>query len=200
MPPAVWLRSKLLLACAALLLAQARASRPVRRKQGAKRPDLGSRMKALSFGSRPQPACLPSPPPPPPLPPVRLHANRRRSLPRPRPPGAVAASDRPWFDPELPAEQRVEALLAAMTTAQKVAQLQTDPLNGAEELGLFPFSWQGVCDHGVKLGNAGDALPAGRFGAGTVYAQNLNMVGCMGGLGVVGGGWWGGSLASECMG
>lgn len=53
-----------------------------------------------------------------------------------------SATSRPWLDSSLPLDQRVEALLAALTPQQKVAQLQTDAGGGVPELGLPPISWQ----------------------------------------------------------
>ena len=46
------------------------------------------------------------------------------------------------MDASLPIEQRLDALLGALTPQQKADQLQTDAGGAVPELGLQAFTWQ----------------------------------------------------------
>lgn len=70
-------------------------------------------------------------------------------------------------------DDRVEALLSALSPQQKAAMLQTDSFGGFPELAVPDIIWQAECSHGVKLGGAGDSVDPASGNGGTIYPQNL---------------------------
>jgi beta-glucosidase len=68
-----------------------------------------------------------------------------------------------WLDPELPVEQRVAELLAAMTLEEKVLQMKHDA-PAIERLGVAEHNWWNECLHGVA-----------RAGLATVFPQAIGL-------------------------
>lgn len=72
-----------------------------------------------------------------------LAGNASSDVPEPGVAGAAALGARVWLDPSRSVSDRVEALLRAMTTDQKVRNLGSDATTGGvRELGVPPFVWQ----------------------------------------------------------
>jgi beta-glucosidase len=74
-----------------------------------------------------------------------------------------AAQDRPWNDENLPDTKRVEALLEAMTTEEKMGQLLFDA-PGIPRLGILPYNWWNEALHGVA-----------RNGRATIFPQPIGL-------------------------
>ena len=68
-----------------------------------------------------------------------------------------------WYDASLPFEDRVEALIKAMTVKEKVSQL-LDDAPAIERLGIPAYNWWSECLHGVA-----------RAGKATVFPQAIAM-------------------------
>ena len=68
-----------------------------------------------------------------------------------------------WLNPELPIEQRVADLLAAMTLEEKVLQMKHDA-PAIERLGVAEHNWWNECLHGVA-----------RAGLATVFPQAIGL-------------------------
>ena len=68
-----------------------------------------------------------------------------------------------WYDDSLPFEQRVEALINAMTVKEKVSQLLHDA-PAIERLGVPAYNYWSECLHGVA-----------RAGMATVFPQAVGM-------------------------
>ena len=75
----------------------------------------------------------------------------------------MAAATFSWLDRSLPLQERVDLLVAAMTTEEKCAQLLHDA-PAIERLGIPAFDWWNECLHGVA-----------RAGRATVFPQALGM-------------------------
>jgi len=71
--------------------------------------------------------------------------------------------EQPWFNPDLPFETRVNALVAAMTLREKIAQMlhSAPPI---PRLGIPAYNWWNECLHGVA-----------RAGQATVFPQAIGM-------------------------
>jgi beta-glucosidase len=70
---------------------------------------------------------------------------------------------RRWEEPDLPVEERVEALAAEMTLAEKVSQM-LHPAEAVPRLGIPAYNWWNECLHGVA-----------RAGRATVFPQAIGM-------------------------
>lgn len=70
---------------------------------------------------------------------------------------------KPWFNPTLDVEARLDSLLAAMTLEEKVAQMM-DSAPAIERLGVPQYGWWNECLHGVA-----------RSGLATVFPQAVGL-------------------------
>ncbi|MBN1466901.1 glycoside hydrolase family 3 C-terminal domain-containing protein [candidate division KSB1 bacterium] len=70
---------------------------------------------------------------------------------------------KPWFNPALDMEMRLDSLLAAMTLEEKVAQMM-DNAPAIERLGVPAYGWWNECLHGVA-----------RSGRATVFPQAIGI-------------------------
>ncbi|MBN1559081.1 glycoside hydrolase family 3 C-terminal domain-containing protein [candidate division KSB1 bacterium] len=70
---------------------------------------------------------------------------------------------KPWFNPALDIETRLDSLIAAMTLEEKVAQMM-DNAPAIERLGVPAYGWWNECLHGVA-----------RSGLATVFPQAIGM-------------------------
>ena len=75
----------------------------------------------------------------------------------------ATAQDHPWNNEALPDSERVEALLQAMTTEEKLGQLLYNA-PGIPRLGILPYNWWNEALHGVA-----------RNGRATVFPQPIGM-------------------------
>lgn len=73
------------------------------------------------------------------------------------------ANENTWQDESLPGQERVNALLEAMTVEEKMAQLLADA-PGIPRLGILPYNWWNEALHGVA-----------RNGRATVFPQAIGM-------------------------
>lgn len=73
------------------------------------------------------------------------------------------AEQHPWHDESLPNQQRIDALLGAMTVEEKISQLLYDS-PGIPRLGILPYNWWNEALHGV-----------GRNGRATVFPQPIGL-------------------------
>ncbi|KPK65800.1 MAG: beta-glucosidase [Planctomycetes bacterium SM23_32] len=73
------------------------------------------------------------------------------------------APARQWEDPDLPVQERVGALVAAMTLAEKVSQM-VHVARGISRLGVPDYNWWNECLHGVA-----------RAGRATVFPQAIGL-------------------------
>lgn len=65
-----------------------------------------------------------------------------------------------WLDPTKSVDERVNALLARLTTQQKIAQLGSDAVQaGIPSLGVPGFDWQAECLHGMVNQGLGVMYP-----------------------------------------
>jgi beta-glucosidase len=71
--------------------------------------------------------------------------------------------DRPWLNPNLPIEQRVDALVGRMTLQEKVSQM-VNHAPAIPRLGIPAYDWWNECLHGVA-----------RAGLATVFPQAIGM-------------------------
>src|SRR5207244_639751 len=70
------------------------------------------------------------------------------------PAGAQEVSPQPWFNPALPTEQRVNALIAQMTLTEKASQM-VNQARAIPRLGIPAYNWWSEALHGVaRNGNA----------------------------------------------
>lgn len=77
--------------------------------------------------------------------------------------GVQAQEDFIWQDPSRDREERIEALLKAMTLEEKVSQMK-DVSEGIPRLGIPTYNWWNECLHGVA-----------RNGKATVFPQAIGM-------------------------
>ncbi len=72
-------------------------------------------------------------------------------------------TDHPWYDSDLPLQERVDALVGAMTLREKIAQMlhSAPPI---PRLGVPAYNWWNECLHGVA-----------RAGQATVFPQAIGM-------------------------
>ena len=75
----------------------------------------------------------------------------------------ISAEEFAWNDSSLSSEDRVDALLEAMTTEEKMAQLLADA-PGIPRLGILPYNWWNEALHGVA-----------RNGRATVFPQPIGL-------------------------
>ena len=75
----------------------------------------------------------------------------------------ISADEFAWNDSSLSSEDRVDALLEAMTTEEKMAQLLADA-PGIPRLGILPYNWWNEALHGVA-----------RNGRATVFPQPIGL-------------------------
>lgn len=73
------------------------------------------------------------------------------------------AQQHPWHNESLPDQERIEALLAAMTVDEKMSQLLADS-PGIPWLGVLPYNWWNEALHGVA-----------RNGRATVFPQPIGL-------------------------
>ena len=70
-----------------------------------------------------------------------------------------------WFNASLPAEERIEALISAMTVEEKISQL-LDVSAAIPRLGIEEYNWWNECLHGVARNGRATVFPqAIAFGA-----------------------------------
>ena len=75
----------------------------------------------------------------------------------------ISADEFAWNDSSLSSKDRVDALLEAMTTEEKMAQLLSDA-PGIQRLGILPYNWWNEALHGVA-----------RNGRATVFPQPIGL-------------------------
>jgi beta-glucosidase len=71
---------------------------------------------------------------------------------------APASQSRPWLNPELPLDRRVEALVSQMTLAEKVGQMQ-DRAPAIARLGVPQYEWWNEGLHGVAFAGYATNFP-----------------------------------------
>jgi beta-glucosidase len=72
--------------------------------------------------------------------------------------GAARAQTHVWLDPDVPREERVRALVAAMTLEEKVSQM-VDRAPAIERLGVPEYNWWNEALHGVARAGLATSFP-----------------------------------------
>eukprot|EP01116_Phalansterium_solitarium_P002419 TRINITY_DN1242_c0_g1_i5.p1 TRINITY_DN1242_c0_g1~~TRINITY_DN1242_c0_g1_i5.p1 ORF type:complete len:821 (+),score=286.40 TRINITY_DN1242_c0_g1_i5:130-2592(+) len=72
---------------------------------------------------------------------------------------ASAAPDFPWYNPTLPIEQRVAALVGAMSVDEKVSQMMT-VASAIDRLAVPAYGWWSEASHGVAWAGVATVFPA----------------------------------------
>jgi beta-glucosidase len=83
----------------------------------------------------------------------------------------LQADDRPWLNDRLPADERVQSLIEALTIEEKMAQLQADA-PGIERLGILPYNWWNEALHGVARSGRATVFPQ-PIGLAATFDENL---------------------------
>lgn len=82
-----------------------------------------------------------------------------------------AVAERPWENSELATEDRIEALLAAMTLEEKAGQLLYNA-PGIPRLGIKPYNWWNEALHGVARNGRATVFPQ-PIGLGAMFDEEL---------------------------
>src|SRR6516225_9042891 len=75
------------------------------------------------------------------------------------PPAASAQNiNQPWFNPDLPTDQRVDALIGQMTLAEKASQM-VNQARAIPRLGIPAYNWWSEALHGVARNGTATVFP-----------------------------------------
>jgi len=82
-----------------------------------------------------------------------------------------AVAERPWENPEMATDDRVEALLTAMSLEEKAGQLLYNA-PGIPRLGMKPYNWWNEALHGVARNGRATVFPQ-PIGLGAMFDEDL---------------------------